>query len=196
MSATRVRRIHLVRHGRSAHVPQGWLDAAGIVRWLDDYDAAGVAADDRPPEALRAIAAGAGVIAASDMPRALASARLLAPHASPHVSPLLREVRVTVPALARVRLPVAGWALAVGVGAAWRALRGVRPPDAVRAQAAAAAAWLARLADAHGEVLAVTHANLRPHVAVALGAHGWRRAPGGARLAHWSAWTLLPESPP
>jgi broad specificity phosphatase PhoE len=75
------RRIVLVRHGRSAHVHTGWIDRDGFLRWREAYEAAGLDPADAPPPALRELVASAEVIVASDAPRALASARLLAPRA-------------------------------------------------------------------------------------------------------------------
>ena len=188
--AARALRIVLVRHGRSAHRAAGWLDADGLRAWLAAYDAAGIAADDRPPAPLRAATARAGLVAASDLPRALASARRLAPHAAIVATPLLREVPPAVPALGPLRLPLAAWALCVGVRGAARLLARVPAPAPALAQGAAAAAWLAALAGRHAHVVAVTHANVRRYVALALAADGWRRTPGGGRVAHWSAWTF------
>ena len=190
-------RVVLVRHGRSAHATRGRLDADALRRWLADYDRAGLAADDRPPAALQALAAGAGLVVASDLPRAVRSAELLVPGRAFESSPLLRETPLPIPALGGARLPLAAWALVVGVGAGWRRLGRVPAPRAVVEQAAAAAAWLGALARAHGLVVAVTHANVRAHVAAAARAAGWRREPGGGGLAHWSAWTLVvPAAPP
>jgi hypothetical protein len=188
-------RILLVRHGRSAHVSSGWLDAPGVRRWFDAYDAAGIATDDAPPASLRAQVAGAGIVVASDLPRARASAERLAPGARVELSPLLREVALPLPALAGARLPLAAWGLCVGAGLAYRRLRRAPPPPATCAQAEAAAAWLAGLADRHGSVVAVVHALVRGHIAAALCAHGWRRTPGERGLGHWSARTLTRAAP-
>jgi broad specificity phosphatase PhoE len=187
-------RILLVRHGRSAHASTGWLDAAGVRGWLADYDVHGIAPDSMPPDALRAVARSVGIVVASDLPRAHHSAERLAGGAPVVTSPLLRETALPVPALGPVRLPLAGWALLIGVHAALRILRGAPPHADARAQGEAAAAWLAGLAERHGDVLAVTHGNVRGHIAAALGAAGWRRARGGRRFAHWSAWELARDA--
>jgi broad specificity phosphatase PhoE len=187
-----VRRLLLVRHGRSAHVHRGWIDRAGLDAFFTAYDAAGVAADDAPPPALRTLAHEVGLVVTSDLPRARASAeRLLSVEAALRApaSPLLREIPLPLPAWTGVRLPLAAWALAVGAGAVWRRVRTVPPPDAVTAQAREAAAWLGTLADAHGSVLAVTHAAFRGHLARALAAEGWS-GPRRRSHRHWSAWEL------
>lgn len=183
-------RIVLVRHGRSAHPPAGWHDSDGVLRWLDAYDAAGLAANEVPTAAARDLAARAGLVVASDLPRARASAALLAPEAQVVVSELLRETPLPIPVI-RVRLPIPAWALVIGAGVAYRALRRVPPPEAARTQGIAAAEWLTELAARHGTIVAVTHANVRGYIAAGLGAAAWRREPGGSRHAHWSAWTFV-----
>lgn len=193
------RRILLVRHGRVQAPRAGWLDAAGVRRWLDDYAAADLAPGDLPPAGVRGLAACAGIVVASDLPRARASAERLATGGCVTLSPLLRETPVHIPAFGAVRLPLAAWALAIGaraaVGAAVGAPRHPLLEDAGRAQGAGAATWLAALTEPHGVVLAVTHVNVRARIATALGALGWRRLPGGRRFAHWSAWTFEPAAP-
>ena len=188
-------RIHLVRHGRSAHRQAGWLDAAALEGWLATYDAAGLAPGEMAPAALREIAAGAGLVIASDMPRAIESAALLAPAADVLQSALLRETPVPIPALGRLRLTFALWGLVVGL--VWlRDLRHANGNSHVepRARAREAARWLDSLADAHGSVLVVTHGAFRRYLADALEANGWRRAPARRRWHPWSAWELTSSS--
>ncbi|WP_438036480.1 hypothetical protein [Sorangium sp. So ce204] len=114
-------RIILVRHGRSGHVHTGWIDAAGLQRWRDAYDAAGLAPGELPPPALRRLATQAGVVVASDLPRARASAELLVPGVEIATSALLREVDQPSPPLGNARAPLAVWALASARYAHWSA---------------------------------------------------------------------------
>jgi hypothetical protein len=186
-------RVILVRHGRSTHPVTGWLDTDGLHRWFADYDAAGIAPNDEPPAALRALASSAGLVVASDLRRAIESARRLVPETPLQTSPLLRETPLRIPVL-RVRLPILGWALAVGVGSVIQRLRRAPHPAEFVAQAAGAAEWLGDLAERHGTVLAVTHSIMRGHIATALVSAGWRRAPGGGRSTHWSAWSFARPS--
>ncbi|WP_437692789.1 histidine phosphatase family protein [Sorangium sp. So ce176] len=184
-------RILLVRHGRSGHVHTGWIDAAGFQRWRDAYDAAGLAPGETPPPALRALALQVGAVVASDLPRARASAELLAPGAEIATSPLLRELEQPAPSLGNARVPLAVWALAIGLRKAHGALRAEAPPAAAQRQAGDAAEWLIGLAAQRGSVLAVTHAWLREVLARTLVDRGWRRVHASGRYAHWSAWTLM-----
>src|SRR4051812_11704429 len=106
--------IILVRHGRSAHIHSGWLDHHGVAASLRAYDAAGLAPGEQPPPALRALAASGGIVATSDMPRALESGALLAAGRATLQSALLRETSLPIPALARIRLPITAWGLMIG----------------------------------------------------------------------------------
>jgi len=158
------------------------------VRYLEAYDAAGID-DAGPPPALVREAADAHHLLASDLPRAIASAAMLAPGRAPVTTPLLREMPLAVPALP-LRLPLMGWAMAIHLRwmGAIAAGRPAAPPALARA--AEAAAWLeARVAD--GETaLAVTHGAFRWLLARTLPARGWRPVHGPRRYHHWSTWTF------
>src|SRR5689334_11681773 len=92
------RRIVLVRHGHSAHTASpGWIDASGVERWREAYDAAGILDDSNPPAPLVAAAARADCVLTSDLKRALASAERLAPGRAARVSPLFREMYLEIP---------------------------------------------------------------------------------------------------
>jgi hypothetical protein len=166
------------------------VNADGVAAWLGEYDGAALLPDESPPAELRAIAAGAGVVVASDLLRARASAELLATPRVIECSPLLRETPLPIPALGALRLPPPAWGLVIFTSATLRRMRGVAPPAAIVKQGDDAATWLAGLAHHHGSVLAVTHVNVREHIAAALARAAWRRVPGGARFAPWSAWTF------
>jgi broad specificity phosphatase PhoE len=182
------RRITLVRHGRSALEARGWLDLESLNRWFDEYDAAGIRDDDHPPAALCEQAREAGIVVASDLPRARASAERLLPGGSIELSPLLREIPMPIPPIRSVRLPFSAWALITFTRWSYRNARGVKlPPESVE-RIAAAVEWLAGLTAEHESVLAVTHANFRTYLAPVLLEAGWKRIPGGKRYANWSAW--------
>ena len=176
-----------MRHGRSSHVHAGWIDVAGFRRWRDAYEAAGIVLDDAPPPELRELAA-AALVVASDVRRAVESARLLAPGASVITSPLLRELELAPPSLGALRLPLLGWALAIGFRALTRVHGHATPAEHRRAREAAR--WLTRLAEEHGTVVAVTHATFRSLLVKVLEEEGWRGAAPRRRSAHWSAWSV------
>jgi broad specificity phosphatase PhoE len=182
------RNITLIRHGRSAHAQAGWIDRPGFLRWRAAYEAAGIADGETPPPALQRLAASAGLLVASNIPRAIESARLLAPGAEVAVSPLLRELELAPPHLGTLRLPLFAWALAYGVRMLVRQHEHVTPAEHARAREVAA--WLAGLAEEHGTVVAVTHQSFRSILSKALVAEGWRIEIPRRRSAHWSAWSL------
>jgi broad specificity phosphatase PhoE len=181
-------RLALVRHARSSHVHTGWIDAAGFRRWRQAYEAAGIRAEERVPPDLGLLAARADLVLASDAPRAIASARLLAPAREIVVSPLLRELDLESAPLGGIRLPLAAWALAVGARNLLLTLRRQYPSAAEAARVDEAVTWLAALAAEHPLVVAVTHASFRRQVSTRLLRSGWRQGRGQRSLEHWSAW--------
>lgn len=180
------RRIVLVRHGRSAHVHEGWLDFEGFLQWRRAYEAAGIDARDTPPPELRELAERASVIITSNVRRAVESAQALAPHKRIVPSSLLHELELTPPRLGRVRLPMIGWALAYGVRMLVRANKHVTLVEIERAMHAAQ--WLTQFDDEL--IVVVTHASFRSLLTKALEANGWRRDGPRPRARHWSAWAL------
>jgi broad specificity phosphatase PhoE len=181
-------KIILIRHGRSAHVHAGWIDAAGFHRWREAYEAAGIVPGEVPPLDLRELAAKAGLLVASDIPRAIESAHLLASGGRVEVYPLFRELALVPPDLGRLRLPVAAWAVVYGVRMLFRKAAHVTPAEEERAREAAG--WLAERAAVHGTVVVVTHATFRGVLAKALQAEGWGCEVPRRRSAHWSAWAF------
>ncbi len=189
--------IILVRHARSAHVERAWLDVHGVRRWMVAYDAAEIVAHDPPPPALIELARRAGVVVASDLPRAIASAAVLAPATTVQSNALLREAPLETrdrpfPSLGGVRLPLRVWGTVFMTRWLWAQWRQQPLPgvdEAVLARAEEAADWLAGLAAKHGRVVAVTHGTFRTILATALERRGWR-GPNRRPLHTWSAWTL------
>lgn len=183
-------RIHLVRHGRSAHVHSGWIDSQGFRAWREAYELAGIVDSEAPPQALSRLAAGAGVVVSSDTPRAKQSASLLAPDREVVNSPLLRELDLLGPPLGRLRLPLPLWALAVGLRSGMLWTLGRYPSEAERSRVLAATEWLDDLARTRGSVVAVTHASFRRQLANRLIAQGWVQEDKERSLRHWSAWSF------
>ena len=117
-------RIGLVRHGPSAHVPAaGAIDRAGVEKWRDAYDSAGIRTDSEPPAALVRIAANASHIIASDLNRAVRSAERLAPRRQIRVSELFREAPLAIPRWP-TRLPPGVWGAFITLGWSYRIVRG------------------------------------------------------------------------
>lgn len=183
-------RIALVRHARSSHVHAGWIDAGGFQAWREAYEAAGIHEDERVPADLAELAGRADLVLSSDAVRAIASARLLAPGKEIVVSPLLRELDLEGPDLGALRLPLLGWAVAVGCRTLLLTLRRQYPSPAEATRIDGAAARLEELAGRHPLIVAVTHASFRRRLSDRLTQSGWQAEPGRRTLRHWSAWVF------
>ena len=164
------------------------MTTRGFRAWREAYEATGIRDDETVPAHLEQLAGRAGLVVASDAPRAVASARLMAPQHEIIVSPLLRELDLESPRLGRFRLPLAAWALAVGGRTLVLTLRGRHPSAAEAARIHSAASWLEGLAAQHSLIVAVTHASFRRQLATRLVQAGWQAEPGRRSLQHWSAW--------
>jgi broad specificity phosphatase PhoE len=181
-------RIALVRHARSSHVHAGWITASGFRAWREAYEAAGILDSERVPAHLEQLVERADLVLSSDAARAIASARLLVPGREIGVSPLLRELDLEGPGLGGLRLPLLGWAFAVGGRALLLTLRRQYPSAAEAERIHNAAAWLEELAARHSLIVAVTHASFRRRLSARLLQAGWQAEPGRRTLQHWSTW--------
>lgn len=186
--------ILLVRHGRSAHIHAGWVDARGFLRWGEAYEAAGISIAEKPPADLIAAAARAGAIVASDAPRAIESARLLAQGRDVIVSPDLRELELSPPPLPG-RMPLGFWKLAFGIRWLWRQIsKRSNATEAELIRAGDAARRLIDVSRTHGSVLVVTHGSFRHFLSSALVRSGWIERRRG-RQSHWSVWSFSTTAP-
>jgi hypothetical protein len=159
-----------------------------FLRWREAYEAAGIDPADAPPVELCAIAGTCGVLVASVAPRAIESARALAPGREVLSSTLLRELELHPPELGGVRLPLLGWAVSFGVR--HLLLRTPYVTAEERERARRAAEWLVEMAEEHGSVVAVTHASFRAVVRDELRDQGWETTVRRRRPSHWSAWSF------
>jgi broad specificity phosphatase PhoE len=190
MSSESHGRIVLVRHARSAHIHTGWIDAAGFRAWRAAYEAAGIHDEEAAPDDLQQLARRSDLLLASDAPRAIATANLLAPDREVISSPLLRELDLEAPALGLIQLPLLGWGVAVGGRAAWLTMLRRYPSAPETARLQQAMVWLDALAQQHPLIVAVTHASFRRQLARRLEEGGWSFEPGRRTFRHWSAWIL------
>ena len=192
LAANRVMsRLLLIRHGRSAHVHDGrWLTHDAVGEFEDAYDAAGILDDSRPSEQLLAEARGADVVVASDLPRAVASAKRLAPGRDVATSPLLREIRLEPPRWVPLPLPIKVWDMFSDWQWSYR-LRVGSDHQFVR-RADAACEWLQSQLQGSATIVVVTHAGFRRILTTRLLAQGWhwRSISPPERYAHWSSWEL------
>src|SRR5688572_11966035 len=194
MADSGVLRITLVRHAPSAHVHAGWLDSAGFAAWREAYEAAGIREGSAPPPEIVELAQEAAVIVSSDARRAIESARLLASGRVVETAPLVRELDLLAPPLGRLPLPMAGWALAVGLRSLWMRLASSASHAREAQRVRDAAEWLTQQASQRGSVLVVTHASVRGLLSDELIARGWTPAPGRRTLRTWSARSFHPRA--
>lgn len=158
----------------------------GVSDFERAYNAASILDDDAPPPQLIRVAGTAHVIAASDLPRAIASARRIAPTREPDVTPLLREIDLEPPRW-MPHLPIQVWDTLSHLQWTYRLIRGA-PHEFIR-RANAAAEWLAHRAGDSATVLAVTHGGFRRLIANRLDARGWNAGPEQRSYANWSTWS-------
>ena len=190
MNTTPPKRIILVRHGHPAHVERpGWIDADGVHRWRERYDAAGILPASAPPAELIAEAAQAACVMTSDLARAIASAERLAPGRSARVSPLLREMMLEIPQWVRTRLPLAAWEACIHVHWMLQERRGRIASEEDLGRATQAVALLEEVAQDASPVVVVTHGAFRRLLDLQLVANRWtaERRVGGYR--NWSTWS-------
>jgi broad specificity phosphatase PhoE len=181
-------RIHLVRHGVSAHVHDGsWVDAERARRFLEFYDAAGIRDEPAPREALE-VAATADVLAASTLPRAMESVRRLAPDRAADLTPLLREVDFESPNWFPLRLPISTWDAIDYVVNGYRIRR--RHPTANMRRAEEATDWLLSRAGRNSSLLAMTHGGFRRFLWATLVDRGWTPEFTRKNYRNWSVWSF------
>ena len=165
--------------------------------WGLAYDAAEIALHHAPSAELIETTRTADLVLCSDLPRAIASAAVLAPGRPAQVDARLRETPLEVPgkplpSLYGVRLPLRLWGLVFGLRWFWAWLWGGQAPGvdaAVLARAEEVADWLASLAATHARVVVVTHGFFRRLVGQALERRGWK-PPRRHPYSNWSAWTF------
>lgn len=181
-------RIHLVRHGASAHVHDGsWVNAASAQRFIERYDAAGIR-DEAPPGDVVAAAASADVLAASTLPRAIESIQRLAPGREAELTPLLREISFQTVGWLPVSLSINTWDAIDYLVNGIRIRR--RHPTPELARAHEAADWLMSRVARDTTLLAVTHGGFRRFLWASLVDRGWTPEFTRKRYHNWSVWTF------
>ncbi len=160
----------------------------GVDRWRAAYDAAGILSDSTPPSDLIALAASAGCVMTSDLERAIASARRLAPNATARVSPLLREMPLEIPRWVPARWPLGVWELCISLHWFVQERRGMIAASDVLERAAQAASLLDEVSRETSTVVVVTHGAFRRVLASELVATGWTAEPRSGGFRNWSSW--------
>lgn len=162
------------------------MNRAAVDAWFVEYDAAALHPDEQPPPRVRDIAARSAVVS-SDMPRARASAQLIAQN-DVIATPLLRESVLAIPELGAT-LPLTIWAVATGLR--WsRDFRRKAWPDAKeRARAHEAIDWLTAFGETSDSIVAVTHRVFREALSGGLLEKGWTEIERWRGNDYWSVRT-------
>jgi broad specificity phosphatase PhoE len=157
-------------------------------RWRDATDAAGIATDSHPSPDLVARVADVSFLMASDLPRAIESARRLAPERPIETSPLFRESMTEIPKWLPLRWPLRIWRIANGTQWVYRIWRGTDASPRELERIAAAARLLTSRVREHGSVAVVCHGVFRRLLSRRLVQEGWTAEPGRHSYANWSMW--------
>lgn len=166
----------------------GWIDAAGVARWREAYDAAGILDDSAPPAELVAVAARAECLVTSDLARAVASAERLAPGKPVRISPLLREMELEIPRWVRARWPLPVWEVCIHLHWLMKERRGTIAELSDVKRASNAAALLDDVSREAPTVVVVTHGAFRRVLALQLATSGWAADRRERGYRNWSAW--------
>jgi len=169
------------------------MSGRDIGPWYRAYDAAGLIPGLDPPANLRAAAAAAGCVVASDARRARESAARLTAPERVRTEPLLREVGFPDAIPVDLRLRPDAWVLIARGLQLLRRCEGDEPVPATRARAMGAADALSRLADDHHTVIAVGHGWFNRFIARELRRRGWI-GPRWPPTGYWSAATYRRRS--
>ena len=164
------------------------MNHANLRDWFAAYDAAALHAADQPPPRVRILAASAGMVVGSDLPRAFASAKALRADATS--SPLLREAALPIPTLFGARLPMMLWAMATALGGFLAMRRGEWPLAEDRLRSREAADWLESRSAEVNSIVAVTHGAFRRLLSDELRARSWKESARSGGHRHWSVRTF------
>lgn len=184
MQASRPVQIVLLRHGLPMIDRDRRVNATDFGVWVSEYDAVGIDARHRPPQAAIEQARGCAFVVCSSLPRSLESARALGMENIGACEPLFREMGMPYANWRFPRLGLAVWSVlfrlmwAVGYSA------NAEPFKEARERARACAERLADLASLHGTVLLVGHGSLNWFIARYLKSMGWK-GPRKSPRKHW-----------
>jgi broad specificity phosphatase PhoE len=164
--------IILVRHGRPAHSAAPWSTPAGMKTWVERYNAANIAAEERP-ERLVELAGSAGVVLCSSLLRCVESRSCLSCECGHEPDPLFAEAHLPYPDWPAPLMPSRVWRLAFR--AAWFCgfADHTEPVEESTRRASAAAEKLVQLAEEHGSVLLIGHRVMNMLIAKQLRKQGW-----------------------
>jgi len=163
-----------------------WIGHAAFARFIDDYQAAGLDRDNRPPPELLEMLKGTARVFSSDLERSTQSARALLPKAEIISSALFTEAPLASPPVPGIRLKAPAWAVISRV--AWHG--GVKPGiesyGQSKQRARRAEETLIGEAEREGTAVLVAHGYFNAILGRMLRLRGWRRSHGSHRARFWN----------
>jgi broad specificity phosphatase PhoE len=164
-----------------------WIGHAAFARFIDDYQAAGLDRDNRPPAELFDLVSGARRVFSSDLERSSQSARLLLPNAEIVSTPLFTEAPLASPPVPGIRLKAPAWAVMARV--AWHGgfKPGIESYGQAKQRARKAIDILVAEAEREGIAVLVAHGYFNAILGRVLKLKGWRKLQGAHRARFWNA---------
>lgn len=176
--------IILIRHGKPAFDMGKKFRQSRLATELDAYDAAGLAVDSEPPQALYSKLQQSIKVFSSDLQRALESAAKIVPEADIVTLPLFREAplprRLPIP----LRLSASTWAVIARTLWLLGYSGGVESHRQARLRATAATRKLIELAHNGDNIVLVGHGFINLFIAKQLLNQGWR-GPKKPESCYW-----------
>lgn len=184
--AERQPRVVLVRHGQPDIERARWIGHRAFQNYIDRYQQSGLSPESAPPAELPVLIKDAKRIFASDLQRAIESARRLAPGTRLITDQLFTEAPLASPPIRGLRLKVPAWAVVARV--AWH---GGYTPDIesyrqAKLRVAKAFRILTDAAREDGIAVLVGHGYFNAMVGRYLRLRGWRRVQGAHRAEFWN----------
>lgn len=181
-------RIILIRHGRPNIPVSPRTSHHGFRSYIDAYEAAGLDPESAPPEELQDLVSELDSVFTSGKPRALDSAKALAPQAELIADPLFVEAPLASPRIPLLRMRVPKWAVVARI--LWHV--GYHPEienyRRAKHRAAQAADILMAKARAEGAAVLIAHGYFNAMIGRELRHRGFEQS-GSHRARFWNAVT-------
>ncbi len=178
--------IVLVRHGRPAHSAAPWSTPAGMKTWVERYNAAKIATDERP-ETLVQLAGSVGVVLCSSLLRCVESRSCLSCECCHEPDPLFAEAHLPYPDWPIPLMPSRVWRIAFRTAWFCGFANHTEHVDGSTQRASAAADKLIQLAEAHDSVLLMGHRIMNMLIAKQLRKRGWSGPTLPLLAKYWEA---------
>lgn len=179
-------RVILIRHGQPAIALSPRTSHGGFRDYIDAYEEAGLDPKSAAPEELRDLVKELTEVFTSGRPRALDSARALAPNAELIVDPLFVEAPLASPRIPLLKMRVQKWAVVARL--LWHAgyHPEIEPYARARKRASDAANILMTRARRDGASALVAHGYFNFLIGRELKRRGFRKS-GTHRAKYWNA---------